>query len=95
MEKLTIKHLFLLCSIACFVKNSIHSNYLDVILCITFVSCYFLEQFRAYQILATQNNKEMSEMRLDLARTRDNQKILGDRINELRSANGIVKALRG
>ena len=92
MPKLHIKHLFLTCSIAAFTKFFFTSSYLDVILVAAFCVCYFMEEFKAYQITADQAKKDILEIRTTVNNVLSNNKVLHDRINEVRSASSISKA---
>lgn len=92
IPQLAIKHLFLACSIAAFIKFFFTSSYLDVILVAAFCGCYFMEEFKAYQVSADQARKDIIEIRTAVNNVLANNKVMHDRINEVRSASSISKA---
>jgi hypothetical protein len=92
LRTLTIKHLFLSCSTAAFIKFFFTNNYLDVLLVAAFAVCYFTEEFKLYQKTLLQTTKDMEEIKIAVNRVMDSNRGLSDRINEVRSASNISKA---
>lgn len=92
IPKLSIKHLFLICIITAFIKFFFTSNYLDVLLIVAFCVCYFIEEFKLYQMLQTESSKDVAEMKVTVNKILDGNRVLSDRINEVRSASSISKA---
>lgn len=93
MRTLTPKHIFLAALLASFGKFFFHSSYLEVILIVSFSCFYFLEEFKVYQKLGQKNKEEVDALRLEINKVLDNQRHINDKVNEVRSAASVGRAM--